>query len=51
MLNGTRTFAGEFGFVGSLATTGYVCVIVAAIILVAVVCSEKFASKPTSRLN
>jgi hypothetical protein len=51
--NATRTFAGsrfagQFVFVGSLATTAYVCVIIVAVILVAVVCSEKFASKRTS---
>jgi hypothetical protein len=51
--NATRTFAGsrfagEFGFVGSLATTAYVCVIIVTVILVAVVCSEKFGSKATS---
>lgn len=57
--NGTRAFnatrpfvgsrfAGGFGFVGSLGTAAYVCVIVVAVILVAVVCSEKFASKPVS---
>jgi hypothetical protein len=51
--NATRAFAGSrfaggFGFVGSLATTTYVCVIIVAVILVAVVCAEKLASKPTS---
>jgi hypothetical protein len=51
--NATRTFAGsrfagQFGFVGSLATTAYVCVIIVAVILVGVVCSEKFATKPSS---
>jgi hypothetical protein len=50
--NATRTFAGsrfagQFGFVGSLATSAYVCVIIVAVILVAVVCSEKFATKPS----
>jgi hypothetical protein len=53
VFNGTRTFAGSrfgggFVFVGPLATTAYVCVIVVAVVLVAVVCAEKLAGKPTA---